>query len=107
MAERIAVIDTPQETLNKFAEETLQNGFFSRYIADRDSALVANALIEAGMMNEGDTIKVSFVVDKNAVPDSQSRNARIYTACKIPNGEIVETSFIGEYTLDIDCDNDN
>jgi len=107
MAERIVVVDTPQETLNRFVEENLQGGFISRYIADRDSALVADALIEAGMMNEGDILKVSFVVDKNAVPDSQSRNARIYTACKVPDGEIVETSFIGEYVLDIDFDNDN
>jgi len=107
MAERIVKIGTPQETLQKFAKEALQNSFFSKYIGERDTALVADALIEAGFMQRGDTLAVTFETDTLIRSDTMTRKAKIFTARKTSDGKLVPTSFLGEFELDIECSNDN
>jgi hypothetical protein len=107
MAERIARIGTSPEVLNKFAKEALQSTFFAKLIANRDQAIVADALIEAGLMQEGDTLAVTFVVDTKLRSDSMSKQAKVYTACKTLEGKMIPTSFLGEFTLDIEFDRDN
>lgn len=107
MAERIVKIGTAEETLQKFAKETLQSPFFSRYIGNRDTILVRDALIEAGFMKMGDGLAVTFEVDPLAIPDATTRVAKIYTAHRTSEGKLVPTSFLGEFELDIECSNDN
>lgn len=107
MAERLVKIGTAEETLQKFAKETIQNPYFSRYIGDRDTKLVRDALIEAGFMRMGDGLAVTFEVDTLIRPDAMTRKAKIFTARKTPEGKLVPTSFLGEFELDIECSNDN
>jgi hypothetical protein len=107
MAERIAKIATAQETLDNFFREAQENLFFSRYIEDRDSRLVADALIEAGFMSQDDGLRVTYEVDPLTEPDAKVRSVKIYTARRTPEGKLVPTSFLGKFELDIDYDNDN
>ena len=107
MAERLVKIGTPQETLNEFVKEAPHNLFISKYVGEWDSGLVGKALVEAGFMQEGDGLTVTFEVDPLALPNSLSRKAKIYTARRISKDKVVPTSFLGEFDLDIECSNDN
>lgn len=107
MTERFVQIGTPAELLVQFAKEACQNPKIAMLIADADSLAVADALVEAGVMQKGDTITVSFVVDDYTPQDSLSRRARIYSAHKTPEGTVIATKLIDECMLDIDFDREN
>lgn len=107
MTERFVQIGTPQELLVQFAKEACQNPTIAMLIADADSASVADALIKAGIMQKGDILAVSFVVDDYSPQDSLSRRARIYSAHKTPEGTLVATKLIDECMLYIDFDREN
>lgn len=107
MTERLVQIGTPPETLIQFEKEAFQDPTIANLIADNDSALVTDILIEAGYIERGDAVAVCFVTDTDSPQDPSIVRARIYAAHRTPQGDVVATDFLEECVLKIDIDNWN